>query len=211
MAEVGEENGGDGSSGRDGAGARAVHVDQLCATLQCGDGSDEGAHDITPKGRTTHTSHDLGETVRYSHGDDGSGSDDDAEAAMDGDADAPAYDNRSAAQATVRYGSDDVVMDSSDDDRVQNGRDATDEARRGCGGCVDGDVGGAGGGEMDGLGVNSMAWARCSEGSASSLAHNEASALGLAATATRSAVLLSGPVLVPHGTAVKVSQSLCVA
>ncbi len=59
---------------------------------------------------------------------------------------------------------------------------------------------------MDGLGVDSMAWARCSEGSASSLAHNEASALGLAATATRSAVLLSGPVLVPHGTAAQVSR-----
>jgi hypothetical protein len=49
------------------------------------------------------------------------------------------------------------------------------------------------------------------EGSASSLARNEASALGLAATATRSAVLLSGPVLVPHSTAAQVSQELCVA
>ena len=97
------------------------------------------------------------------------------------------------------------------DGGVQNGRDATDEARRGSGGCVDGEVDGAGGGEMDGLGVDSMAWARCSEGSASSLAHNEASALGLATTATRSAVLLSGPVPVPHGTAAQVSQELCVA
>ena len=59
---------------------------------------------------------------------------------------------------------------------------------------------------MDSLGVDSMAWARCLEGSASSLARNEASALGLAATATRSAVLPSGPVLVPHGTAAQVSR-----
>ena len=112
-------------------------------------------------------------------------------------------------RALAGYGSDHDVMDSSDDDGVQNGRDGTDDARRGSGGCVDGD--GAGGGEMYGLGADSMAWDRFSEGSASSLAHNEASALGLAATATRSAVLLSGPVLVPHGTAAQVSQSLCVA